>query len=46
MSFRAEPQTAFTKIMSVTIGRFFMGVTRKAFAKDLADIGAAAGSAV
>ena len=46
MSFRAEPQTALTKIMSLTVGRLFMGVTRKAFAKDLADIAAVAGSAV
>ncbi len=42
MNFRGEPQTTFTKIMDVTIGRLFMGATRKAFAKDLADIGIAA----
>jgi hypothetical protein len=41
MSFRAEPQTMLTKIMNVTAGRLFMGATRKAFAKDLADIAAA-----
>ena len=46
MSLRAEPQTAFAKIMSATVGRLFIGATRKAFAKDLADIGAAAESAV
>ena len=46
MSLRAEPQTVLTKIMSVTVGRLFSGVTRKAFMKDLADIGAAAESAV
>jgi len=45
MSFRAEPQTAITKIMSATVGRLFMGATRKAFEKDLADIAAAARSA-
>ncbi|MEZ5382540.1 MAG: SRPBCC family protein [Microthrixaceae bacterium] len=45
MNFRGVPQTALTKIMDVTIGRLFMGATRKALAKDLADIGAAAEAA-
>jgi hypothetical protein len=45
MSLRAEPQGAFAKIMSATLGRLFMGATRKALEKDLADIGSAAGSA-
>jgi Polyketide cyclase / dehydrase and lipid transport len=45
MAFRGEPQTTFTKIMDVTVGRLFMGATRKAFAKDLADIAAAAEAA-
>ena len=31
MSLRAEPQTVFSKIMSVTVGRLFRGATRKAF---------------
>ena len=42
MSFRGEPQTALTKAMDATIGRLFMGATRKALAKDLDDISAAA----
>ncbi len=46
MNFRGEAQTALTRIADVTIGRLFMGATRKALAKDLADIGAAAESAV
>lgn len=45
ISFRGEPQTTFATIMDVTIGRLFMGATRKAFAKDLADIAAAADAA-
>ncbi len=45
MGFRGEPQTTFTKVMDATVGRLFMGATRKALAKDLADIGAAAESA-
>lgn len=45
ISFRGEPQTTFATIMNVTIGRLFMGATRKAFAKDLADIAAAAEAA-
>ena len=42
MSFRGEPQKAFTKVMDATVGRLFMGATRKALAKDLDDIAAAA----
>jgi len=42
MSFRGEPQTALTKAMDATVGRLFMGATRKALAKDLDDISAAA----
>ncbi len=42
MNFRGEPQTWITKIADKTIGRLFMSTTRKALAKDLADIGAAA----
>lgn len=45
MGFRGEPQTLLTKIMDVTLMRLFMGATRKAFAKDLADIAAAAEAA-
>ena len=42
MSFRGEPQTALTKVMDATVARLFMGATRKALAKDLGDIAAAA----
>ena len=42
MGFRGEPQSTLAKIADATIGRLFMGATRKALAKDLADIGAAA----
>ena len=42
MSFRGEPQTALTKVMDATAGRLFMGASRKALAKDLDDIAAAA----
>jgi hypothetical protein len=45
MGFRGEPQSTFAKIMDATAGRLFMGATRKALAKDLADIGAAAEAA-
>jgi hypothetical protein len=46
MNFRAEAQTASARIADATLGRLFMRATRKALAKDLADIGAAAESAV
>lgn len=46
MNFRGEAQTTFAKIADATIGRLFLGATRKAFAKDMADIGAAAEAAV
>ena len=42
MSFRGEPQTALTRVMDATVGRLFRGATRKALAKDLDDIVAAA----
>ena len=43
--FRGEPQSTLAKVMDVTVGRLFMGATRKALARDLADIGAAAEAA-
>ena len=42
MSFSANPTGTMAKVMSATIGRFFVNATRKAFEKDLADIAAAA----
>lgn len=45
MGFRGEPQSTGAKIASATVGRLFMGATRKALAKDLADIAAAAEAA-
>lgn len=45
MTFRAEPQSLLAKAASATIGRLFIGGTRKALAKDLADIATAAESA-
>ena len=42
MAFGAEPTGTLAKIFSVTIGRLFDGYTRKALAKDLVDIAAAA----
>ena len=42
MSFSGTPTGTMAKIVSATIGRFFVGATRKAFAQDLADIAAAA----
>lgn len=45
MSLRGEPQTLMTKVMDKTVGRLFMSSTRKALAKDLADIASAAESA-
>lgn len=45
MNFRGEPQTLLTKIVDATFGRFVVGATRKALAKDLADIAAVAESA-
>ncbi len=38
MSFRGEPQTFFTKIMTATLGQLFKGATRKALQKDMDDI--------
>ena len=45
MKFRGEPQSTLAKVMDVTVGRLFMGATRKALTRDLADIGAAAEAA-
>ena len=45
MGFRGEPQSTLAKVMDVTVGRLFIGATRKALARDLADIGAAAEAA-
>ena len=45
MGFRGEPQSTLAKVMDVTVGRLFIGPTRKALARDLADIGAAAEAA-
>ncbi len=42
MTFGAQPQGIVAKVMSATIGRLFMGATRKALRKDLDDIAAAA----
>ena len=42
MAFGAEPTSTISKIFSVTIGRLFDSYTRKALAKDLTDIAAAA----
>lgn len=38
MSFEAAPQSVGAKIMSATIGRLFVGATKKAMLKDLDDI--------
>ena len=45
MGFRGEPQSTLAKVMDVTVGRLFVGAMRKALARDLADIGAAAEAA-
>jgi len=45
MGFRGEPQSTLARVMDVTVGRLFIGATRKALARDLADIGAAAEAA-
>ena len=45
MGFRGEPQSTLAKVMDVTVSRLFIGATRKALARDLADIGAAAEAA-
>ena len=42
MSFSGNPTGTMAKVMSATIGRFFVNATRKAFEKDLADIASAA----
>lgn len=42
MTFAAEGTTTLNKLMTNTIGRLFMGPTKKAMAKDLDDIAAAA----
>lgn len=42
MAFGAEPTSTISKIFAFTIGRLFDSYTRKALAKDLTDIAAAA----
>lgn len=42
MTFRGEPQRIMAKIVDATVGRLFMGVTRRAVVTDLADIARAA----
>lgn len=42
MRFAGEATSTTSKVMGATIGRLFVGSTRKALAKDLADIAAAA----
>ena len=42
MSFEGEPQTTGAKVMSALMGFMFKGATKKAVAKDLADIKAKA----
>lgn len=44
MTFRGEPQSLLAKVLDATMGRFFIGATRKALAKDLDDIATAAES--
>lgn len=44
MTFGAQPQGMFAKVMAATVGRLLMGATRKALEQDLADIAAAAES--
>lgn len=42
MTFGAEPGSLVARILGATLGRLFIGSTRKAIEKDLADIAAAA----
>lgn len=42
MKFGAEPLSSMSKVMNATLGRLFVGATRKALAKDLAESAAAA----
>ncbi len=42
MTFGAEPQGKLATFMAATVGRLFQGATKKALAKDLDDIAAAA----
>lgn len=42
VSFDGEPQTFASRLMGATLGRLFMGATRKALEQDLADIDRAA----
>ncbi len=42
MTFGGEPTSAVSRVMAATVGRLFVGTTRKALEKDLADIAAAA----
>ncbi len=41
MTFRGEPTSTGGRIMAATVGRLFLGASRKALAKDLSDIAAA-----
>lgn len=45
MTFSGMPTGGFSRIMAATVGRLFVGATKKAFARDLADIAAAAEAA-
>jgi len=38
MELGAEPQTIAAKVLSATVGRMFVGATRKALLKDLQSI--------
>jgi carbon monoxide dehydrogenase subunit G len=42
MSFSGKPTGTMAKVMSATIGRFFVNATRRTFEKDLSDIASAA----
>ena len=42
MTFAGEPQSFGAKLMGATIGRLFVGTTRKLLAKDLDDVASAA----
>lgn len=42
MTFDAEAQSVFGKVMANTVGRLFLGATKKALVRDIDDIAAAA----
>lgn len=46
MEFGADPKSAFAKLMGATVGRLFIGSTKKAIAADLDDIATAAETTV